>query len=325
MKCNEYEYQYPACREDKRLPPPVHHGLPFLCFSVARGSPGRSMGSKSRISRFMRFTVWEKTFQWYSPRFPTWFSHSLWWPLHLPHVDPRGVPRHVPSSCGLRLKRVEVNHGISCWKFGGSNAFTHRGRWTSWISKILLKSLCNPGLVPLPRCRVFPTKCPGWWINFRNPVVCRHGSVPHENCHSGSGSFWGLRQTHQTWQTRCSKSRCLCAMFFRLQQRTEGQCVGTCLKFWDIPKMFCLLIIEKLRNVFLLPIMCSIWFRVSSKSFDIFRCTCSFQHLDYFPTIRIFNDYILYLWYNWKVSHPIILIVHKKKNNGFLIRWECIV
>ena len=99
-------------------------------------------------------TVWEKTFQWYSPRFPRWFSYSLWWPLH-PHADPRGVPRHVPSSCGPRLKRVEVD-GISCGPVGP---------WS------LLKIWGFQGFhpqrkVPFPRCRVFPTKCPGWWTYF---------------------------------------------------------------------------------------------------------------------------------------------------------------
>ena len=84
-------------------------------------------------------TVWEKTFQWYSPHFPRWFSYSLWWPLHLPHVDPRGVPRHVPSSCGPPLKRVEVD---------GIQGFHPQRK------------------VPLPRCRVFSTKCPGWWTNL---------------------------------------------------------------------------------------------------------------------------------------------------------------
>ena len=154
----------------------------------------------------------------------------------------------------------------ACAKLMWAAAQASRGGWDILRASGALVSAENlgvPGLSPteegsFPSVPCFPNEV-SWLVNiFRNPVVCRHGSVPHESCHSGSGSFWGLRQTHQTWQTRCSKTRCLCAMFLGCSRGQKGNVWGTCLKFWDIAKMFCLLIIEKLRNVFLLPIMCSI-------------------------------------------------------------------
>ena len=124
-------------RQEAPSPCPSWPSVPVLwCRSW---QPRQVHGLEIQNIEVHEVTVWEKTFQWYSPRFPRWFSHSLWWPLHLPHVDPRGVPRHVPSSCGPRLKRVEVD---------GIQGFHPQRK------------------VPLPRCRVFSTKCPGWWTNL---------------------------------------------------------------------------------------------------------------------------------------------------------------
>jgi hypothetical protein len=124
MKCNEYEYQYPACREDKRLPPPVHHGLPFLCFSVARGSPGRSMGSKSRISRFMRLLFGKKHFN------------------GIPHVFPHGSPIVFGDHCIFPMWIPEVSHGM-CQAHVGCGSSESR-----WIMGYPAENLGVPMLSP---------------------------------------------------------------------------------------------------------------------------------------------------------------------------------
>ena len=104
----------------QEAPSPVHHGLPFLCFGVARGSPGRSMGSKSRISRFMRLLFGKKHFN------------------GIPHVFPDGSPIVFGDHCIFPMWIPEVSHGMCQAHVGrgssesrwmGSRAFTHRGRF----------------------------------------------------------------------------------------------------------------------------------------------------------------------------------------------------
>lgn len=110
----DYEYQYPACREDKRLPPPVHHGLPFLCFGVARGSPGRSMGSKSRISRFMRLLFGKHMliyFNGFSMVFPHVFPDGS--PSLLTTASPCGSQRCLTACAKLMWAAAQASRGGS--------------------------------------------------------------------------------------------------------------------------------------------------------------------------------------------------------------------
>ena len=109
----------------------------------------------------------------------------------------------------------------ACAKLMWAAAQASRGGW-------------DPGLSPTEEGSFASVPCflneVSWLVNkFRNPVVCRHVLVPHENGHSGS--FWGLRQTHQTLQTRCSKTRCLCAMFFGCSRGQKGNVWGLVLIF----------------------------------------------------------------------------------------------
>ena len=149
-------------------------------------------------------------------------------------------------------------------------------------------------------------------------MVCRHGSVPHENCHSGSGSFWGLRQTHQTWQTRCSKSRCLCAMFFGCSRGQKGNVWGLVLNFGISQKCSVYSLLRNCEMFFFYP-SCALYdleFRVNlSTSLDahvLFNISIIFQLFVYSTTtyyiFGIIGKYHIQLF---------LLSIKKKKTIGF--------